>query len=140
MAALTATARPEDRRKIKQSLGIENAEEHVFSIDRSNLILLKEGDYSFDEKLTRTKHFIKKYHSDGSVIIYCATRAFTDAVYNYLNDFYPDQVVRCHAGMKDKTRIRHEAAFLNDEKKIMVATTAFGRLTPAICIKQFNVK
>ena len=126
VAALTATAAPSDREQIKESLRITKAEEHVSSIDRSNLVLLKENCSSFQEKLLRTRHFIRKYRTDGSVIVYCTKRSFTDAVYNYLNELYPNQVVRCHAGMKEKTRAQHESAFLNGDKKIMVATTAFG--------------
>lgn len=126
VAALTATANPKDRDSIQKSLCMKDVQEHVSSIDRPNLVLLKENCSSSQEKLLRTRHFIHKYRTDGSVIVYCTKRLFTDAVYNYLNELYPNQVVRCHAGMKEKTRAQHESAFLSDEKKIMVATTAFG--------------
>ena len=126
VAALTATANPKDRESIQESLCMKDVQEHVSSIDRPNLVLLKENCSSSQEKLLRTRHFIRKYRTDGSVIVYCTKRSFTDAVYNYLNELYPNQVVRCHAGMKEKPRAQHESGFLNDEKKIMVATTAFG--------------
>jgi len=124
--ALTATVKPDDRLKIMELLQMRQVQPHILSIDRPNLILLKQPCETLKEKLSALKKAIRKYHKCGSLIIYCSTCAYVDAVYNHLSKKYPDQVVRCHSNMKEKTRARHERAFLDDEKRIMVATSAFG--------------
>ena len=60
-------------------------------------------------------------------MIYALTTGYVDALYHYLNDWYPDQVVRYHAQMQPQS-LRHgmELDFLRGERKIMVATSAFG--------------
>ena len=133
MAALTATVNPKDRKKIQRLLGMKKAEEFIYSIDRPNLILLKEEIPSyndvekiFQKKLARLKYNMKKYHCTGSMIIYCSTRKHVDAVYNHLKSKFPGEVVRCHSKMKPNTRAKHEREFLDNEKTIMVATSAFG--------------
>lgn len=47
VAALTATANPKDRGSIQKSLCMKNVQEHVSSIDRPNLVLLKEQCATF---------------------------------------------------------------------------------------------
>ena len=78
------------------------------------------------QKLARLKYNIKKYHRKGSIIIYCSTRKHVDAVYNHLESKFPGEIVRCHSKMKPKTRAKHEREFLDDQRSIMVATSAFG--------------
>ena len=133
IAALTATVNPEDREIIQHLLGMENPNEFIYSIDRPNQILLKEEIPSyndvekiFQKKLARLKYNMKKYHCTGSMIIYCSTRKHVDAVYNHLKFKFPGEVVRCHSKMKPNTRAKHEREFLDNEKTIMVATSAFG--------------
>lgn len=133
ITALTATVNPEDRETIQEVLKMENPKEFINSIERPNLILLKEEipTYNDEEKifqreLARLNYNMKKYHRTGSIIIYCSTRKHVDAVYNYLESRFPGQIVRCHSKMKPKTRAKHERKFINNEKPIMVATSAFG--------------
>jgi len=131
--ALTATVNPKDRKTIQKILGMKKPEEFINSIDRPNLILLKEETPSqnnakkvFQQKLVRLKYNMKKYHRKGSIIIYCSIRKHVDTVYNHLNSKFPGEIVRCHSKMNPKTRAKHERKFLNNEKSIMVATSAFG--------------
>lgn len=49
-----------------------------------------------------------------------------DAVYEFLEEKYPDRVVKSHSSMTHKTRAENERAFICGEKSIMVATSAFG--------------
>ena len=133
ITALTATVNPKDRKNIQKLLGMEKPKEFINSIDRPNLILLKEeipsytdAEKVFQQKLARLKYNIKKYHRKGSIIIYCSTRKHVDAVYNHLESKFPGEIVRCHSKMKPKTRAKHEREFLDDQRSIMVATSAFG--------------
>ena len=133
ITALTATVNPEDREIIQKVLKMEKPKEFINSIERPNLILLKEEiptyndeEKIFQRKLARLNYNMKKYHCTGSIIIYCSTRKHVDAVYNYLESRFPGQIVRCHSKMKPKTRAKHEREFINKEKPIMVATSAFG--------------
>lgn len=126
LAAMTATVRKNDRQEIGKALHMHKVETHITSIDRPNLILLKEPAETPEEKIRRLDKLIRKHHKQGSMIVYCSTRTFTDAVYNHLNNLFPEAVVRCHSGMNDRTRAKHEREFLNGEKSIMVATSAFG--------------
>ena len=130
---LTATVNPEDREIIQKLLRMKKPKEFINSIERSNLILLKEEiptyndeEKIFQRKLARLNYNMKKYHRSGSIIVYCSTRKHVDAVYNYLESKFPDQIVRCHSKMKPKSRAKHEREFIENEKSIMVATSAFG--------------
>lgn len=49
-----------------------------------------------------------------------------DLVTNYLSDRFPGEVVKCHAYMDPDKRQRNETKFIRNQKRIMVATTAFG--------------
>lgn len=124
--ALTATIRPEDRAEVMTLLRMKKVHEHIMSIDRSNLVFLKRSCAALEDKLSSLRKSLRRYHETGSAIIYCSTRTYVDAVYNYLSKRYPDQIVRCHSTMAEKTRAKHERAFLDGEKPIMVATSAFG--------------
>lgn len=124
--ALTATAKPDDRLRIMELLQMQRVQSYVLSIDRPKLILLKQHCETLNEKLSALKKAIRKYHKNGSIIVYCSTCAYVDAVYNHLSKRYPDQIVRCHSTMNEKTRASHERAFLDNEKSIMIATSAFG--------------
>ena len=65
ITALTATVNPKDREVIQKLLGMKKPKEFINSIERPNLILLKEGIPSFNnvkkifqKKLTRLKYNI----------------------------------------------------------------------------------
>lgn len=133
ITALTATVNPEDREIIQKVLKMENPNEFINSIERPNLILLKEEiptyndeEKIFQRKLARLNYNMKRYHRTGSIIVYCSTRKHVDAVYNYLESRFPEQIVRCHSKTKPKTRAKHEQEFIDNKKSIMVATSAFG--------------
>lgn len=130
IAAFTATAPPEYREPICKQLGMKKVKFTTTSLERNNIILLKEDTANLDikKRLLRVNSSIKKYGKDGRIIVYCATRKNVDIVYNFLNDkkrFHGD-VVKCHAYMDTDKREKHELQFINGSKRIMVATTAFG--------------
>ena len=135
VCACSATL-PEDRLSdIIALLHLHEPNIYRSDLSRKNFILLKKDVTSKDKHLEDRlkKRFeamekcIKKYHSDGSVIIYALTTGYVDAIYNYLNEKYPDQVACYHAQMQPESRKHQiEMNFLQRNRKIMVATSAFG--------------
>lgn len=128
IAAFTATAPPDHRREIAKLLGMKKPNHFVMSLYRKNITLLKEdcSGLKVKQRLKRTRHFIRKYGQEGRVVVYCSSRKYTDLVANYLTEMFPHEVVKCHAYMEPDKRERHELRFIRGDKRIMVATTAFG--------------
>ncbi|WP_297232686.1 RecQ family ATP-dependent DNA helicase [uncultured Flavonifractor sp.] len=128
IAAFTATAPEAYRSEICTLLGMDKPEVYTNSLERSNLILIREdcSTMTIKRRLSRLKYHLKKYGKEGRVVIYCATRKHVDLVTNYLSDRFPGEVVKCHAYMDPDKRLRNETKFIRNQKRIMVATTAFG--------------
>jgi ATP-dependent DNA helicase RecQ len=118
--ALTATATPKVVKDIQQKL--EFKKENVFqkSFERKNLtyLVLKEED-----KLKRLVKIISKVKGPG--IVYVRNRRHTKEIAEYLQknqisaDFY-------HAGLDPRTRDQRQSAWINEDKRIIVSTNAFG--------------
>lgn len=125
IAALTATAPPEMRTEIHESLSMIAPNVFVNSLYRPNLHFMKRSFVSDEAKLKELKRLLKN-HQDGSCIIYCNTKKMTNAVYDEVKKWYPDDVVKCHSNLSSQVRKGNELLFLNGEKHIMVATSAFG--------------
>jgi len=125
IAALTATATPEMRKDICEHLSMQNLNVFINSLYRNNLHFIKRSFVSDEAKLRELKHLLKK-HRTGSCIIYCNTKKMTDAVYDVVHDWFPDNVVKCHSILDGKVRKTNEKLFLSGEKRIMTATSAFG--------------
>ncbi|MFC3016695.1 DNA helicase RecQ [Virgibacillus litoralis] len=121
MVGLTATATEEVISDIQSLLNIEN--EHVVNtgFERENLAfhIVKGKD-----KPTYIRSFLDE-HQDESGIIYAATRKQTDALYDQLTK-RGISVAKYHAGLSEVERKEAQAAFIHDEKTIMIATNAFG--------------
>ena len=128
IAAFTATAPPKERGEIAQSLGMTAPRLFTMSLRRDNIILLKEDCSGYDVRyrLDRLKHYIRKYGSTGQVVVYCSSKKFTDLVTNHLSKRFPHTVAKCHAYMDPDKREKNELKFIHGDKRIMVATTAFG--------------
>jgi len=118
--ALTATATPKVVKDIQRKL--EFKKENVFqkSFERKNLtyLVLKEED-----KLKRLVKILSKVRGPG--IVYVRNRRQTKEIAEHLQrnnisaDFY-------HAGLDPKTRDNRQSAWINEEKRIIVSTNAFG--------------
>ena len=117
--ALTATATAQVRGDICQSLNI--GQEVVTSFERNNLSFSVIKGQDRDRFLL---DYVKKNERESG-IIYAATRKMVDQIYQTLTKG-KIKVARYHAGLSDKERQEQQNAFLQDEKPIMVATSAFG--------------
>lgn len=121
--ALTATAAPPVREEIVERLGMHSAAIIVEGFDRPNIWLAVERVGDEDEKQQILCNRVVQAEKPG--IVYAATRKRTEEIAQQLQEqgiaaaFY-------HAGMKAADRQQIEAAFMQDEVEVLVATTAFG--------------
>ncbi|OUN22902.1 hypothetical protein B5G34_05745 [Flavonifractor sp. An82] len=128
LIALTATAPMADREQIKQLLHMKHVKEHVVSLYRPKLTFSSYSFVSEEARQKKLKHLLKRHmkSGDGSCIIYCNTKKHADTVYDLIKTWYPDQVAICRSNLPNKERKRNEKAFMRGERRIMVATSAFG--------------
>ena len=127
LAAFTATATERVRSDIVQMLGLRRPETVVTGFDRANLY------FGVEELPDKAKtQWIRSYvreHARESGIVYCATRKAVDELAAALAaDLEPEgvRVARYHAGMGAEERRESQAAFVDDDAPVMVATNAFG--------------
>jgi len=126
--ALTATAPTEYRDAIAQLLHMRRVNVYTASLARPNLILIRER-MQYPELKSRFRHvetLLKKHLKGGRAIVYCATKNETDMFFNYLSQCYESEIVECHSFMDEAERAENEMLFISGERRIMVATTAFG--------------
>lgn len=128
VVALAATAPVSDREKIKELLHMKHIKEYEISLYRPKLTFSVYSFVSEEKRQKELKRLLKQYSKsgDGSCIIYCNTRAQTKEIYDLVKKWYPKQVSICHSNLSNGERKRNEQAFMSGERRIMVATSAFG--------------
>lgn len=121
LIALTATADTLVRKDIFERLNIPDAELFLSSFNRPNIY------YAVEPKRNSYSQLLDylEPRKGESGIIYCLSRSSVDSLAADLRD-EGFAALAYHAGLDKTTRDRHQAAFLNDETKIIVATIAFG--------------
>jgi ATP-dependent DNA helicase RecQ len=119
--ALTATADKLVRKDIFERLDVPNAELLVSSFNRPNIFYRVEPKRNSYNQLL---DFLEK-RKDESGIIYCLSRSSVDSLAADLRD-EGFSALSYHAGLEKQIRDKHQASFLTDETKIIVATIAFG--------------
>ena len=119
--ALTATATDEVISDIQKLLHIANENVINTGFERENLSfhIVKGKD-----KSTYIRSFLDE-HREESGIIYTATRKQADTLYDQLEK-RGVSVSKYHAGLSEMERKEAQAAFIHDEKSVMIATNAFG--------------
>ncbi|MGN0642802.1 MAG: RecQ family ATP-dependent DNA helicase, partial [Huintestinicola sp.] len=124
ISAFTATATKIVREDIAKILRLNAPFEIVTGFDRKNLYFGVENPS--DKYAALLKH-IKEYtlENDRSGIVYCSTRKNVELVCDKLN---ADGIgaTRYHAGLSEEERRLNQEDFICDNKKVMVATNAFG--------------
>lgn len=126
--AMTATAPIADRKEIKKLLHMKHVKEHAVSLYRPKLTFSVYPFVSEDARQKKLKSLLKQHmkSDDGSCIIYCNTRTHANDIYDLVKKWYPEQAAICHSNLPDGERRRNERAFMCGERRIMVATSAFG--------------
>lgn len=121
--ALTATAAPTVREEIIERLGMRDPQVLVQGFDRPNIWL---GVRRFEDEAEKHQALLKwAVRAKKPGIVYVATRKKAEEVAEALRD-KGVKAIFYHAGMKAKEREEAQAAFMNDEAEVIVATTAFG--------------
>ena len=124
IAALTATATPEVRTDIVRQLALRSPNSFVTGFDRRNLTW-RVGRVKNDSEKDRQLLRLLKDHTEGSAIVYAATRKNVDSLTALLRGV-GIPAVGYHAGLPDHERKSLQDAFMTDEAKVVVATNAFG--------------
>ncbi|HHT7191224.1 TPA: DNA helicase RecQ [Bacillus cereus] len=119
--ALTATATPQVREDICNTLGINQENTIMTTFERENL------SFSVVKGQDRNAYLADyiRQNQKESGIIYAATRKVVDQLYEDLMKAGVS-VSKYHAGMSDHDRAEQQELFLRDEVSVMVATSAFG--------------
>lgn len=122
--ALTATATPRVRDDIVEVLGLEKPKQFMSGFARPNLhfgVVTCQNDREKDEQL---ESFLAG--TQGSGIIYSATRKRCDALVEMISKKLKISVGAYHAGlMQDQRRVIQER-FMTGKLRVIVATNAFG--------------
>jgi ATP-dependent DNA helicase RecQ len=121
--ALTATATPEVVDDIAKQLGGKSLELVNTGLYRSNLHFKVIHTTNAEEKIEELKKLIAT--TDGSGIIYAATVKAVEELAASLRELGLS-VILYHGHLPKKTRSENQECFMHGERRIMVATNAFG--------------
>lgn len=121
ISAFTATATREVREDILALLDLRDPVTLTTGFDRQNLKFIVQHPR---DKMKTVLEYLKDHEQDCG-IIYCLTRKTVEEVCERLQrEGY--SATRYHAGLSDRERQQNQEDFIYDQKRIMVATNAFG--------------
>ncbi|MBP2028608.1 ATP-dependent DNA helicase RecQ [Acetoanaerobium pronyense] len=122
VAAFTATATKEIIKEINRLIGLRNPIEVTTGFDRPNL-------YYQVLKVSNKSKFLIEYLNENfkteSGIVYCSTRKSVESLVKVLSD-KGFSAVGYHGGMNSEERQKNQDDFILGNKRIIVATNAFG--------------
>lgn len=122
--ALTATATHEVLSDIKKSLGLNDPKEHIYSVDRPNIVYSIEEVLSIEDKKEKVLHYIKNLAGPG--IIYFSSRVWAERITAYLLEQGVHSVAYYHGGVEQEQRILVQQQFIHNQLDIICCTNAFG--------------
>ena len=123
VGAFTATATDRVRADIVRLLGLRDPFTLVTGFDRPNLHFAVER-LEPKRKIARIAAKALARPADSG-IVYCSTRKDVEKVHEALVAAGV-KATRYHAGLSHEERAANQAAFINDDAPVMVATNAFG--------------
>ena len=121
--ALTASATPAMREEICARLKLRTPFVLTQSFDRPNIELSVQP--ARDERRKQALVVAGIERARGAGIVYVATRRHAETLSALLNDA-GIAAAHYHAGLRPTARTAAQAAFMQDEVRVMVATSAFG--------------
>jgi ATP-dependent DNA helicase RecQ len=132
--AVTATAKKEVIKDIKEKINLNNPEIICANFDRPNLFLdvvnLTENNKLLNKKNKINKEdLIKQWintYPDQKIIVYVNSRKDTETLTNKVNKIINNKVKAYHAGLTLNERDEIHNQFTNGEINIIIATIAFG--------------
>ncbi|MEZ0274905.1 MAG: RecQ family ATP-dependent DNA helicase, partial [Roseimicrobium sp.] len=120
--ALTATATPEVRSDIQNTLKLRDPHVSVRGFSRPNLSLHITHTEKNKDKYDRLRDIVQHWKKG---IVYCSTRKKVEEI-AALFDEWSIKAIAYHGGMDDKGREQAQNRFLQKKVEIAVATNAFG--------------
>jgi len=124
LIATTATATPAVQKQIVKLLGLKKAQIIVAGFNRPNLHLTVKHTPD-DETKFQTLQSLAQKITQGSVIVYTATRKNCEAVAEFLRR-KGMSAQAYHAGLDRNIRYRVQTEFMAGRLQMVVATNAFG--------------
>ena len=121
LLALTATCPPQVEQDVRHVMCMDDAHKEVYFPRRNNLVLKSEEWTSAAPLLTLLERV-----TDGSAIVYCATRAQVEKTAKEIQDMSGQDVGYYHGGMNPSQRSHAQDRFMSGETPWVVATNAFG--------------
>ena len=122
VAALTATATPDVRQDILDTLQLRDPALHISGFARPNLAFNVRSVSNMEAKYSQIEELIHK-HQNG--IVYCATRKSVERVSDRLHQSQIDHIIY-HGGLSPEERDTMQNRFIQKEVNVAVATNAFG--------------
>jgi ATP-dependent DNA helicase RecQ len=122
VVALTATATPEVRDDILQTLALRDPFVTIRGFERPNLSLNIAHTKSNSDKYDRLKKIIAQFKTG---IVYCSTRKRVEEVGEELRS-WKLKAIEYHGGLDDKERESRQTKFITKKADVAVATNAFG--------------
>jgi ATP-dependent DNA helicase RecQ len=122
VVALTATATPEVREDILQTLALRDPFVTIRGFERPNLSLNIAHTKSNADKYERLRKIMTQFKTG---IIYCSTRKRVEEVGEELRS-WKIKVIEYHGGLDDKERESRQTKFITKKADVAVATNAFG--------------
>ncbi|KSU89533.1 recombinase RecQ [Bacillus sp. VT 712] len=122
--ALTGTATSEVLSDIKTYLHLDQVNEHLYSMNRSNIAISVEHVHGLEEKKKKLLEYVTKIQKPG--IIYCSSRALTESLTHYLKENGVEKVQYYHGGMEANDRMLIQRQFLENQLDFICCTSAFG--------------
>jgi ATP-dependent DNA helicase RecQ len=120
--ALTATATPEVRADIQDTLKLRDPLVSVRGFSRPNLSLHITHTEKVKQKYDRLRDIVKQWQTG---IVYCATRKKVEEVASMFDE-WKIKAIAYHGGMDEKERARAQNKFMEKKVGVAVATNAFG--------------
>ncbi|WP_341736200.1 RecQ family ATP-dependent DNA helicase [Microcoleus sp. CAWBG640] len=124
IAAFTATANPEAQKIIKNVLQLQKPQSFLLSPYRSNLHLQVQTVWTPRGRKQQLLNFIKSRPKEAG-LVYVRTRKDSEKLADLLEES-GYQTAAYHAGLSPEERRQIETAWLNNQLKFVVCTSAFG--------------
>jgi len=118
--ALTASATPEVVDDIALHLGLRNENRFSLSFTRPNISFLVRHPQTKPEKMLEILRYV-----DGPAIVYVRSRKKTRELATWLCE-HGINATFYHAGLDSHLKSEYQEAWHSDERRVIVATTAFG--------------
>ncbi|MFC7391530.1 RecQ family ATP-dependent DNA helicase [Scopulibacillus cellulosilyticus] len=122
--ALTATANDKVRKDILNQLKIDDARQHLYSVDRENIAMLVYKLNNIDEKISKTIDAVSNIEGPG--IIYSYSREWAEKLSWMLKEHTNLRAAYYHGGLQPEDRLLIQHQFLNNQLDVICCTNAFG--------------